>query len=85
MSATFNKDSKTINLFQGMPFQNEVPFEKTEITETEQINIIENFSPESEIQPDGEQSPTAPQLSENAITVLERRYLFKDKKGKISS
>lgn len=86
MSATFNKESRTMSLFQSIPFQNEVVSEKKEKTEIKQNTKSEKPSPESEIQPCGEQSPSssAPQLSENAITVLERRYLFKDKKGKIN-
>ena len=83
MSAMYNKESKTINLFQNMPIQNDVSFEKSANSKSEKNNKLDEPSPESEDLTNVEQSPSAQQLSENAMTVLERRYLFKDKNGKI--
>ena len=83
MSATYNKESKTINLFQDMPIQNNVSFEKSANTKLEKNNELDEPSSESEKLTTVEQSPSVPQLSENARIVLERRYLFKDKNGKI--
>lgn len=85
MSAIANKDSETMNLFRGIPIQQDVSPETEEHQEKDLLESSEDVEVESIALDDESKNEGFPKvkLSDNAITVLERRYLLKDEKGNV--
>ncbi len=87
MSATANKDSRTMNLFSNFSVPNDISTAKEKTQPSEDKKKSETAASdemETQDKDDNENRfKTKVQLSQNALTVLERRYLFKDEAGKI--